>query len=197
MNNLMWERFAIIVLAVVVVIETGLLVMGVRTEIEQVPPGMVKFDNGDVSFFYDDSFEDGEAQEPYTFLDDTLVALRSEEASYVPMNFTQDQWIVVSREELDEATCFGGIENEQAAFDDVSTYNNVTFRVAAFEDAGAGNRYESTVHRTMYDGYCYEIATTLHYASDWTEVDQGAIDASLDAGRAMLGAAVQSFQFID
>ncbi|MCR4311655.1 MAG: hypothetical protein NUV56_00055 [Candidatus Uhrbacteria bacterium] len=198
MKSSSWERPLIIFLAIVVVIETALLFGGIASvEVEPVPLGMKGYSSNGISFYYDDSFSKTNAEAPYTFLSDTVVALKSDEALYVVENFSQDQWFVISRETMDEGSCFGGIENEQAAFDDVSTINNVTFRVAAFEGAAAGNRYESTVYRTQKDGMCYEIATTLHYASDWTDIVQADMDASLNAGRAMLANAVGSFQFTE
>lgn len=44
------------------------------------------------------------------------------------------------------------------------TINDVSFDVFTSNDAGAGNYYDRTALRTMYNGTCYEIVEMLHSA---------------------------------
>lgn len=46
-----------------------------------------------------------------------------------------------------------------------ATLGGAAFARFTFEDAGAGNRYASTVYRAVYGGACYEIVEFLHWAA--------------------------------
>jgi hypothetical protein len=45
------------------------------------------------------------------------------------------------------------------------TLGGIKFARFTFEDAGAGNRYASTVYRAVSGGTCYEIVEFLHWAA--------------------------------
>lgn len=64
----------------------------------------------------------------------------------------------------------------------------VKFTRFTFEDAGAGNRYNSTVYRTTSGGNCYEVVEFLHWApienfspGSVKEFDRAKIEAELHA----------------
>jgi hypothetical protein len=147
------------------------------------------------TFTYPSDFARIEAQQPYYGLAHVEIALMSEQASYHPTNYSQDSWLVVSSDAIAQAACFRPVEG-QAAFDGKKTVDGVEFRVASSTDAGAGNRYESNLYRTYRYGNCYEIATTLHWASDFNDLDEAAMNRSQDAARAALLRSVESFRFL-
>jgi hypothetical protein len=45
------------------------------------------------------------------------------------------------------------------------TFGGIKFTRFTFEDAGAGNRYASTVYRGISGGNCYELVEFLHWAA--------------------------------
>lgn len=196
--RLSWKATGILFAVLLVVGEVGYFGWLKQRDIGPVDDGTERYvsDAYPVSFSYDASFDPTrDPGEPYSFLEEHIVALQSDKQSYEPMNFSQDQWIVVSRADGDKAKCFEGIPSERALFDIAYESTGTQFRVASFDGAAAGNRYESKVYRVYREGTCYEMATTLHYASDWTDVDESAMEASLEEGRMMLRDAVDSFRF--
>ena len=69
-----------------------------------------------------------------------------------------------------------------------ATLGGVKFTRFTFEDAGAGNRYGSTVYRGMAGGNCYELVEFLHWAAIENfspgaikEFDRAKIEAELHA----------------
>lgn len=165
--------------------------------LESVPAAAKTFVDpaGRFSFDYSADFSRIEAQQPYYGLTQVAVALMSDQVSYHPMNYLQDSWFVVSRDAIGEAACFQPTADGQIAFRGTRTIDGVAFKIASSTDAGAGNRYESNLFRAYRDGTCYEIATTLHYASDFTGLDETAMTNSQDEARAALEQMVESFHF--
>lgn len=135
------------------------------------------------------------AAEPFVHLADVAIGYTTNEARYLQPNYSQDSWFIVSSQVLEEASCYASINGEQLAFDDERAVGATTFKVASATSAGAGNRYEQTLYRTHIDGICFEIATTLHYASDYTDIDEDAMNASQAEARTMLDEMVQTFRF--
>jgi hypothetical protein len=156
-----------------------------------VTPGWERYSDDMVTFLHPSSAEQVTAEDPYMKLGDEIVAFKNDEQSYKAPNFSQDTWFVVSSETLDEDHCY---VEEQYSFTHEQLIGGVSFHVATRSEAGAGNRYEATLYRTYQDGVCYEVATTLHYASDFTDIDQDAMDASLAAARLDLEKSVDSFR---
>ncbi len=138
-----------------------------------------------------------DAQEPYGRLstESVAVAYKTSEASYHPMNYSQDSWFVVSSQAIDETACYAPVGGVYLTFADQQTIGATTFKIASTTDAGAGNRYEQTVYRTYLSGTCWEIATTLHYASDFTDIDESAMNASQATARTELSDMVSTFRF--
>ena len=136
------------------------------------------------------------AQEPYSQLATVEASYASDSASYHPINYSQNSWFLVSSEKTGEDQCYvvknGG---QDTAFDDERTIGATTWKVATSNDAGAGNRYEQTLYRTYLDGTCWEMAATLHYASDFTDIDEAAMSASQGAARAELADMASTFRF--
>lgn len=135
------------------------------------------------------------AGEPFSHLADVAIAYSTSEASYLQPNYSQDSWFVVSSQPVDESACYASINGEQLAFDDERMIGATTFKVASATSAGAGNRYEQVLYRTHLNGICFEIATTLHYASDFTDIDEDAMNASQAEARTMLDEMVSTFRF--
>ncbi|MEI6510565.1 MAG: hypothetical protein WCO25_00795 [Candidatus Uhrbacteria bacterium] len=135
------------------------------------------------------------SQEPYNRLSDVAVAYSTDKASYHPINYSQSSWFVVSSQSVDETACYASVDGGQLAFSDEQTIGATTFKVASATDAGAGNRYEQTIYRTYLNATCYEISTTLHYASDFTDIDESAMNASQATARTALSDMVSTFRF--
>ncbi len=136
------------------------------------------------------------SQEPYNKLPDVAIAYTTNEASYHPINYSQNSWFVVSSMRGDESQCFV-IANvgQDTAFLDEQTIGATTWQIAKLDDAGMGNRYEHSIYRTYLNGTCWEIATTLHYASDFTDIDESAMNASQATARTELSDMVSTFRF--
>lgn len=136
------------------------------------------------------------SQEPFNKLSDVAVAYTTDLASYHPINYSQNSWFVVSSQVGDESQCFV-IQNggRDTAFLDEQTIGATTWQIAKLNDAGAGNRYEQTIYRTYLNATCFEIATTLHYASDFNDIDEGAMNASQATARTELADMVSTFRF--
>lgn len=135
------------------------------------------------------------ASEPFTHLADVAVAYSTSEASYLQPNYSQDSWFVVSSQLVDESACHASINGDQLKFSDDRMIGSTTFKVASATSAGAGNSYEQTLYRTHLDGICFEIATMLHYASDYNEIDEDAMNLSQAEARTMLDEMVSTFRF--
>ncbi len=135
------------------------------------------------------------AVSPYNVLSDVTVAYSTDKASYLQPNYSQDSWFIVSTADVEKDVCFAPEEAGHIVFDDERTIGATTFRVAMSDEAGMGNRYEQTLYRTHIDSTCWEIATTLHYASDFTGIDEGAMNASQAEARTMLDEMVSTFRF--
>jgi len=76
-------------------------------------------------------------------------------------------------------------QGEKAA--GTATLGGVKFTRFTFEDAGAGNRYSSTVYRGNSGGHCYELVEFLHWAAienfspgTVKEFDRAKIEAELN-----------------
>lgn len=135
-----------------------------------------------------------QAQEPFAHLADVAIAYSTSEASYLQPNYSQDSWFVVSSQAVDETACYASINGDQLTFGDELIVGATTFKVASATSAGAGNRYEQTLYRTHIDDTCWEIATTLHFASDFTDIDEDAMNASQAEARTMLADMVSTFR---
>jgi membrane-bound inhibitor of C-type lysozyme len=78
-----------------------------------------------------------------------------------------------------------------------TTINGVKYTVIFTQDAGAGNRYDTTSYRTVQNGQCYAIEYTIHYAvlanydpnSGVTDFGEAKVKATFDA-------IVQSLKFL-
>lgn len=135
------------------------------------------------------------SRDPYNQLTDVIVAYSTDRSAYQAVNYTQSAWFVVSSQPISEAACYEPINGGQLAFAEEATIGATAFKVARATDAGAGNRYEQTLYRTYLNATCFEIATTLHYASDFTDIDEEAMNASQDEIRMMFEDMVQTFRF--
>jgi hypothetical protein len=148
--------------------------------------GWVEHGAGKFTFWLPDDWQNlTEAEQPYYHLPNVVAAFSHEDNYYRPMNYSQDSWVAISSEDyeyLDTESCLNpGLGDASMIADGGVEIDGVTFTVWRSNDAGAGNRYEQTLYRTMIASTCYEIATTLHYASDWTDVDQQAINDSISS----------------
>lgn len=144
-----------------------------------IPSGWETSTNERVSVSYPSSLKTYQAMEPYFFLADNLVSLYTDAASYHPTNYSQDGRIVVSKEAIDEGKCYTAPDvGTDKTFGDEIAINGVEWKQLSVSDAGAGNRYESTIYCTFNTGVCYEIVQSLHYASDFTGIDNAAMETS-------------------
>ncbi len=135
-------------------------------------------------------------QEPYALLPNAATFMVVPEYfSYHPLNYRQDAWLAVGATTMGKEACFAPLSDGGKEFSDEEIIGGAKFRVATMDGAAAGNRYENTVYRTFRAGACFEMVTTLHYASDWTEVDEKAMKKVQDQGRALLKEAVATFRF--
>lgn len=147
--------------------------------------------NGAVRVEYPASFTTYQAMEPYFFLAQDLVSIYTNDATYKAANYSQDGRLIISKAAGDETTCFTAPEIAgNKPFGGDILLSGTAWRSVSFSDAGAGNRYETTVYRTYAAGNCYEIATTLHYASDFTGLDLKAVASSQLSMTSLLQAVV-------
>ncbi|HWE75040.1 MAG TPA: hypothetical protein VG328_17905 [Stellaceae bacterium] len=77
-------------------------------------------------------------------------------------------------------------QGEKAA--GTATLGGIKFSRFTFEDAGAGNRYASTIYRGVSDDNCYEVVEYLHWAAIENfspgavkEFDRPGVEAELNA----------------
>lgn len=158
-----------------------------------VPDGWQAFQSGDISIAYPSAFSFIEALEPYYFLPNVMLSLYTDAASYQRMNYSQDGRIVVSSAELESDACYTPPDVGQSkTFDGVISLNGATWRTVSFSDAATGHRYETTVYRIPHKGMCYEVVSTLHYASDWTDIDMAAAEQSQKEMRELLQDVVET-----
>lgn len=162
----------------------------------ETPWSIYQDPNSRFNFDYPPSMQNTQTQDPYYRLHNIVVTMTSAISDYQPMNYSQNEWFSVSWEAVEEKTCFANPDTGTAAFLERTTLNGIDFRVERSEDAGAGNRYEQKLYRTYRDNTCYEVATTLHYSSDWTDVDEAAMQRNQAKARLMLREMAGSFEFV-
>ncbi len=99
----------------------------------------------------------------------------------------------VSKDPTIVAACGTGQAAQGEKPDGTATLGGIKFTRFTFEDAGAGNRYASTVYRGNSDGNCYEVVEFLHWAAIENfspgavkEFDRATIEAELNTDRAQL-----------
>jgi hypothetical protein len=63
------------------------------------------------------------------------------------------------------AACSAGDATQGEKPDGTATLDSIKFTRFTFEDAGAGNRYASTIYRAISGGNCYELVEFLHWAA--------------------------------
>lgn len=71
----------------------------------------------------------------------------------------------VSKDPTIVAACSAGKAAQGEKPAGSATLGGVKFMRFTFEDAGAGNRYASTVYRATSGGDCYEVVEFLHWAA--------------------------------
>jgi hypothetical protein len=71
----------------------------------------------------------------------------------------------VSNDPTIVAACAAGRAAQGEKPDGSATLGSVKFTRFGFEDAGAGNRYISTIYRATAGGNCYELVEYLHWAA--------------------------------
>lgn len=77
------------------------------------------------------------------------------------------------------------------------TVNNRKFTKIQFGDVGAGNYYDTTSYRTIYDNQCYAIEYTIHSSNIYNySPDQGVKEFDKAKVTSVLEGIVQSFKFI-
>lgn len=86
------------------------------------------------------------------------------------------------------AACSAGKAAQGEKPDGNATLGGVNFSRFTFEDAGAGNRYVSTIYRAASGGNCYELVEFLHFSAMENfspgaikEFDRAKIEAELHA----------------
>lgn len=78
----------------------------------------------------------------------------------------------------------------------VTVINGVSFTKLSFQDAAAGNRYDTTSYRTIRDNMCYAIEYTIHYGV-FQNYPAGSIRQFKESKlRDVLDQVVQSFHFL-
>lgn len=159
----------------------------------QVSNGWQTINKDGVTLAYPESLVIAEAREPYYFLPNVIASLYTDNASYNPMNYSQDGRVIVSSASIDAQECYQSPSvSLDTVFDEPVLINGREWRTISFSDAGAGNRYETKLYRLALNGMCYEIAENLHYASDWTEIDMDAVARSQQEMRAILTSVVET-----
>jgi len=117
--------------------------------------------------------------------------------SYVPgTNFSDATFTVgVSGNPSALATCIQN-PNGTRGTATATTINGIPFTKLFFQDAGAGNRYDTTSYRTVYDHMCYVVEYTIHYGV-FQNYPAGSIQEFNEASlQETLTHVAESFQFI-
>lgn len=111
-----------------------------------------------------------------------------------PANFkgtnlgTANVSVGVSNDPTVVAACSAGQAAQGEKPGGTATLGGIKFTRFTFEDAGAGNRYTSTIYRATSGGNCYELVEFLHWApienfspGAIKEFDRAKIEAELGA----------------
>lgn len=126
----------------------------------------------------------------YALLQDKITELQIPQSAYPKTNFGDAAFSVSAAYAKDLATCLTMNPPENASgFKNQTQINGQTFYLAQSMGAAAGNRYDSTVYRTLSGKQtCIEVSETIHTsnignypAGTVTEVNQGDVQSRLDA----------------
>lgn len=123
-----------------------------------------------------------------------ILSLSSKKAEYFAPNYNQESILVISRI-IDTASCLKPADTNLQSKGETMINGN-TFNLFTSEDAGAGNRYYTTIYRILNEGSCTEIAQTVHTSSDWTNIDMAAVDASVASAQNVFEQMIETFRFV-
>ena len=120
--------------------------------------------------------------------------LHTEFSAYHVPNYRQDGTIVISRDtNLTGIECTTFPEQPTKMAGGIKRLGGVQWNFASYSGTGMGNNYESTSYRLFLDdNTCYDVSTLVHSATDGNDIDQNAIDASLQKLSSLLDQAVQT-----
>lgn len=125
----------------------------------------------------------------YAMLDNKVAELQIPQTDYPNTNFGDAAFSVstVSATSLDQCLKMNAPENGDG-FKTQTNVNGRTFYMTKSSGAAAGNRYDSTVYRTLVNQTCYELLETIHTsaienypAGTVSSVDPTPIQAKLDS----------------
>ncbi len=109
--------------------------------------------------------------------------------------------ISASQDSEDKVTCteFTDIPNMNTPLENVEI-NGVVFATAHISDAAAGNRYDSTLYRTLYKtssgkSKCFELAATIH-TGNIQNYDPPVAEFDKSTALTILQQIISSFKFI-
>lgn len=123
-----------------------------------------------------------------------IISISSKKAEYFAPNYNQESIIVVGTIPNSEDCSKPADTNLQPQGEKEITGN--TFTVFTSQDAGAGNRYDTTIYRTVNNQICYEIAQTVHTSSDWNGIDTAAADASVSSAKEVFTKVMTTFKML-
>jgi membrane-bound inhibitor of C-type lysozyme len=112
-------------------------------------------------------------------------------------NFGEAKFIVGTSANPDAVKNCLTFNNGNLATSSEITINNIKFTKMNFADAGAGNYYDTTSYRAIYNNQCYAIEYTIHSSNIYNySPDQGVKEFDKAKVTSVLEGIVQSFKFI-
>lgn len=157
--------------------------------VQQTPKAQT-YKNATYGFEFQYPADVGFVTPTYALLQDKIVQLNIAGTDYPKTNFVDAGFAVSAQyaKTLAECLALNAPENSDG-FTSPTVINGVTFHFTKGSGAGAGNRYDSTIYRTLLGNQtCIEINETIHTgnignypAGTVTEVDSSKVQTRLDS----------------
>lgn len=145
--------------------------------------------DGSFTFKYPEDFKEIKPQKPFYTLSTPIVAFQSSLSDYKAPNYLQESFVEVSSQKgLPLAECY-------SSTDPTMDVNGTVFYIQTPEGGNAaGNHYDTTLYRTGAISNCFEVAVTIHTATDGTNIDTQKSAASVTSAKAQLDKILSTFE---
>jgi hypothetical protein len=144
-----------------------------------------------LSFFYPTTFTPVTSAQQHAFLPTSIIILSSSTSAYTAPTYTQESIFSVSTDTKRDY-CYKDPTNG-TIIEKTLTSTIGTYYVTDTTDAGAGNRYHTKLYRILHSNQCFELALTVHSATDGNGIDFAAAELSQTAAMRQLEQMVGTF----
>lgn len=151
------------------------------------------FSSNELTFQYPDDFTEDTNQGSFDQSTTTLVTLVSKKSELFAPNYSQESIMVISSVDR-TSECLKTPQNGEISQGE-KNIGGYTFTVFSLQDAGAGNRYDSTFYRIVHNNTCFEIAQTVHSSSDWNGINQNEYQASVEKAKTEMASILETLIF--